>query len=93
MTATPATLPTTPPTTADVDRGDPELELVALPEEAAVEVAVPGAIAVPPPKIPTDTVDFGWYDVDVEEKAPEEDFEDVEDSSEEVNELEEDVRR
>jgi hypothetical protein len=57
MTATPAMLPTTPPTTAEVDTDDPEFESVPFPEDAALEVAVPGVTPVPPATTPAEPVD------------------------------------
>jgi hypothetical protein len=57
MMATPATLPTTPPTTAEVDTDDPEFGLVPFPEDATLEVAVPGVTPVPPATTPAEPVD------------------------------------
>lgn len=89
ITAIPATLPTTPPTTAEVDTLVPEPVPVPFPEAAVLEVPVPEDTAVPPP--PKTPVDVGWNVVDVNALEEEENTKVDEDADREAK-LEEDVR-
>ena len=85
-------LPTTPPTTVEVETFDPEPERVPFPEAAVLEVVAPELTAVPPAAPPKASVDVDGKDVVVNALEEEEDGKVVDDSWDEVRELEEGVR-
>ena len=71
ITASPATLPTTPPTTVCVETGGPLLLPATLPTAAVLEEAVLELVVAPaPPPIMTPAeVDAGWKDEKVVEPS------------------------